>query len=226
VDRPPAPANTMITITVLAILGFALFAVLWAMFRAPATAQAVVTPNKPTGTVPVSSDVDPWDAHKGDVISINGAAEDFSDIDFPVDRRSAYESGNRRWVDLSGDFRGRRVYLEVYRFPQTDLIGIVDGRKLTLVDVNLTAEQLADLDNRQDQTAFIEFENKHWYYDSSRELGYQENEAGETEGLYRWLFQEKDSPRMICIEKWEGEPFDVRIAQRFHAQDIIVYRAA
>ncbi len=215
----------MITITVLAILGVALVAVLWAMVRAPAPARAVApaaAPNLPAA----GDDLDPWDARRGDVVSISGAAADYSDIDFPVDRRSAYESGNRRWVDLSGEYRGQRVYLEVYRYPQKDLIGIVDGKKLSLVDLNLTEDRLADLDNRQDQTAFVEYDGKRWYYDSSRELGYQENETGETEGLYRWLFQEKDGPRMICIEKWEGEPFDVRIARRFRPEDVTVYHAA
>jgi hypothetical protein len=31
---------------------------------------------------------------------------------------------------------------------------------------------------------------------------------------------------VICIEKWEGEPFDVRIARRVSVQEITVYRAA
>ena len=220
-----------ITILVLAILGFALIAVVMAMARAP-QAQPLPAPGRaatPTAAPPPAADPlesDPWDARKGDVISISGAAQDYSDLDFPVDRRSAYESGNRRWVDLSGEFRGRRVYLEVYRYPQKDLIGILDAKKLTLADIGLTEEQLADLDSRQDQNASIEYEGKRWHYDSSREIGYFENEGTEAEGLYRWLFQEKDGSRLICIEKWEGEPFDVRLARRLNAQDITVYRAA
>jgi hypothetical protein len=216
----------MITITVLAILGFALVAVLWAMFRAPAPAPAANAPAAPVNQPAASDSTDPWDARRGDVVSISGAAEDYSDVDFPVDRRSSYESGNRRWIDLSGEYRGRRVYLEVYRYPQKDLIGIVDGKKLSLVDLNVTEDQLTDFDSRQDQAANIDYEGKRWYYDSSREIGYQENETGETEGLYRWLFQEKDGSRMICIEKWEGEPFDVRIARRFRPEDVTVYHAA
>ena len=142
--------------------------------------------------LPDPGEWDPWDARKGDVVSITGAAEDYSDLDFPVDRRSAYESGNRRWVDLSGEFRGRRVYLEVYRYPTKEYLGITDAKKLTLVDVGLNEDRLKELDQQQDQTQFIEYEGKRWYYDSSRELGYFENETGEGEGLYRWLFREQD----------------------------------
>lgn len=213
----------MITITVLAILGIALFAVVRAIFRTAPAGHPVI-PAKPHQ--PSTIDLDVWDARKGDVISINGAAEDFSDIDFPVDRRSAYESNQHRWVDLSGEFRGCRVYLEVYRHPHPDLIGILDGRKLTIGDIGVTEEQLANLDARQDPSAFIEFEGRKWHFESSREIGYFENETGQAEGLYRWLFREQDGARLLCIEKWAGEPFDVRIARRLKPEDITMYRAA
>ena len=212
----------MITIIILAILGVALVAVLRAMFRSPAT-PAQVQASAPAAR---PLDVDVWDARKGDVISISGAAEDYSDLDFPVDRRSAYESKNHRWVDLSGEFRGWRVYLEVYRHPLPDLIGILDGRKLAIADIGVSEQDLANLDQRQDASASVAFEGKQWHFESSREIGYFENETGEGEGLYRWVLREQDGPRLLCIEKWEGEPFDVRIARRLKPEDITVYRAA
>lgn len=170
--------------------------------------------------------MDLWNARPGDVISIRGGAEDYSDLDFTVDRRSAYESSNHRWIDLSGEFRGRRVYLEVHRQSDPEVMGILDDRKLTIADLHLTEDQLADYDERQDPNVTIDFEGKKWQYESSREIGYFENEAGEGEGLYRWIFREQGGGRLLCIEKWEGEPFDVRIARRLNARDITVYRAA
>ena len=220
----------MITLTVLSILGVALAAVLVAMFRgrpasnqslAPTQSRAAVSSGLNSGL-----NTDPWDARRGDVVSIKAAAEDFADLDFPVDRRSAYQAANHRWIDLSGEFRGRRVYLEVFRHPRPDLIGILDARKLTLSEVGVTEEQLAALDARQDPTAFFQFEGRQWLYESSREIGYFENETGAGEGLYRWQFHEQGGPRLLCIEKWEGEPFDVRIARRLQDRDITVYRAA
>lgn len=217
----------MITATVLVILGVALVAVLWAMFRPSGSRALPAAPERavaePQGS-PV--DVDLWNARVGDVISIRGGAEDYSDLDFTVDRRSAYESGNHRWVDLSGEFRGRRVYLEVHRPLDPEVMGILDPRKLTIADLHLTEDQLADYDARQDPNATLEFEGKIWQYESSREIGYFEDEAGEGEGLYRWIFREQGGTRLLCIEKWEGEPFDVRIARRINARDITVYRAA
>lgn len=216
----------MLTLTVLAILGIALVTVLIAMFRAPGGAGRPVPKPVAPPAAPAPLDLDPWDARKGDVISISGAAQDYSDLDFPVDRRSAYESNKRRWVDLSGEFRGQRVYLEVYKHPEPDLIGVLDARKLTLTDIGATEQRLTDIDARQDPAAFLEFEGKRWMFESSREIGYFENETGEGEGLYRWLFREQQGSRLLCIEKWEGEPFDVRIARRLNPRDVTVYRAA
>lgn len=219
----------MLTITILTILGVCLIAVLLAMFRTssgsgPPLPAAPAAKAIPANENPLESD--PWDARKGDVISISGAAADYSDLDFPIDRRSAYEANNHRWVDLSGEFRGDRVYLEVYRFPQPDLIGILNPRKLTLTDIGVTEDQLAGIDSRQDHSASIDFEGKKWHWESSREVGYFENETGEGEGLYRWLFREPGGSRLICVEKWAGEPFDVRIARRLKALDVTVYRAS
>jgi len=201
------------------------------MFRSPSAARVPAAPAPPQVAAADSLNVDPlnidpWDARKGDVISITGGAEDFSDLDFPVDRRSAYEAATRRWIDLSGEFRGRRVYLEVYRHPQPDLLGILDARELTLAGIGTTEDSLADMDARQDPSASIDFEGKKWTWESSREIRYYENETGQAEGLYRWLFREAEGNRLICVEKWEGEPFEARIARRLNQRDLTVYRAA
>ncbi len=217
----------MITAMILAILGVLLIIVIAMMFRGPARPAALSAPaRQPAQVTAPAAETHPWDAHRGDVISIRGAAEDFSDLDFTVDRRSAYQSGTHRWVDLSGEFRGRRVYLEIYGRPAAEAMGILDAKKLALPDLGLSEQQLADFDSRQDPNASITYVGKPWRYESSRELGYQENETGEVEGLYRWLFREQNGDRSLCIEKWEGEPFDVRIARRVNIQDITVYPAA
>lgn len=213
----------MITTTLLAILGVLLIVVIAMMFRTSKTAAPVPARNQPP---PAALDANPWEARKGDVISIRGGAEDYSDLDFTIDRRSAYQSNNHRWVDLSGESRGRRVYLEVYGRSNADAMGILGPEKLTLPDLNVTEQQLADMDSRQDPNAVVTYEGKPWHYESSREMGYFENETGEGEGLYRWLFREQNGDRWLCIEKWEGEPFDVRIARRLNTQSITVYRPA
>lgn len=214
----------MITATLLSILGLLLLAVLWMMMRNPS--GAVLPAAKQQAQVGPPAEVHPSAARSGDVISIPGGAADFSDLDFTVDRRSAYQAGNRRWVDLSGDFRGNRVYLEAQPGPSTEVVGILDPRKLTIADLHLSEDRMVELDNQQDPNQCVEFEGKKWNYESSRELTYFENETGAGEGLYRWLFREQGGDRSLCAEKWEGEPFEVRIARRLNARDITVFRAA
>jgi hypothetical protein len=218
----------MITTTLLVFLGALLAMVLWKMFKpGPAGSSApAVSATPPTPAVGAPAAADLLTARAGDVISIHAAAEDFSDIDFTVDRRSMYQSGPKGWADLSGDYRGNRVYLEVQPGAPPEIMGIFDTRRLTLPDVGATEQQMADFDTRQDPSAFLTFEGKRWQYESSRELGYFENEIGEGEGLYRWIFREAGGDRLLCIEKWEGEPFDVRIARRVNPQDVTVFKAA
>lgn len=215
----------MITGALLTFLGLLLAIVLWQMFKGNARKKL----SSGAVTMPVAGPGTAWDlpnARKGDVVSIHAAAEDFSDLDFTVDRRSSYQSGPNRWVDLSGDFRGRRVYLEVAPGRESEVIGILEGRKLTIAEIAVTEEQLADLDSRQDPSQFLTFEGKRWHYESSREIGYFENEAGQGEGLYRWTFRESGGNRLLLVEKWEAEPFDVRLARHLNAGDITIYRAA
>jgi hypothetical protein len=215
----------VITTVLLSILGLLLVIVLILMMRAPSGRKKIAAP---PAASPALSDglAELVSVRKGDVISIHAAAEDYSDLDFTVDRRSVYQHGNRRWIDLSGEFRGRRVYLEVHQGAKAEVLGLLDGRQLTLTDAGTTEQQLAEMDAKQNPWMFLEFEGKRWKYESSRELGYFENEQGPGEGLYRWLFKEENGPRLLCIEKWEGEPFDVRIAQRLNSTGINVYRAA
>jgi hypothetical protein len=219
----------VITNTILILLGIALAVVLVLLFRPQARQKTVAASGAPLAVMPAAGTggaAELLQAKPGDVISIHAAAEDFSDLDFTVDRRSAYESAGRRWTDLSGDFRGRRVYLEVQPGPEPEVMGLLDGRKLTLADVGTTEEYLAEMDQKQNPWLYLEFEGKRWQYESSREIGYFENEQGQGAGLYRWLLREPDGARLLCIEKWEGEPFDVRIARRLSHRDINVYPAA
>jgi hypothetical protein len=222
VTNDPAPFIHMVTTILLSVLGLVLAFVLFQMFKP--TPKPAISAAAPQALA--DSSVNLAQARKGDAISIVGAAADFSDLDFTVDRRSAYEANRRRWTDLSGDFRGNRVYLEVQSNPQLELMGLFDPRRLSLPDVGLSEDRLAELDERQDQSETIEFEGQRFNYHSSREVGFFENETGEGEGLYRWLFRDTKSARLICVEKWEGQPFDVRLAVRVNPSDVTVYRAA
>src|SRR3974390_743427 len=83
------------------------------------------------------------DARVGDTLSVPGAAEDFSDVDFTLDRADQYEAGSRRWVELSGMWRDRRVVLEVHHDETVQVRGNFDGKKLTLDELALSEDDLS-----------------------------------------------------------------------------------
>ncbi|MGD1068796.1 MAG: hypothetical protein ABSB15_01540 [Bryobacteraceae bacterium] len=166
------------------------------------------------------------DARVGDTLSVVGAAEDFSDIDFTVDRRDLYEAGSRRWTALSGTWRDRRVYLEVHNEDAVDVLGNFDGRRITLDELGLTEADLGELDQRQNPTDFFDFEGKFWLYRLSREMGVFSEGRDTGRGFYGWQFSEQDGKRTLSVRKFEGEPFTASIWIRVEPTDVSVFRGA
>src|ERR1051326_3794260 len=109
------------------------------------------------------------DARGGDTLSVSGAAEDFSDIDFTIDRVDHYEAGERTWYELSGPWRDRRVFIEVHSDVMIEVLGNFDGRRITLDEMGLSEDDLAEMDQRQNPADFFDWDGKFWLYRSSRE---------------------------------------------------------
>ena len=106
-----------------------------------------------------------------DALSVNGAAEDFSDLDFTVDRRDRYEAGSKRWTELSGTWRDRRVFLEVHHQDTVEVLGNFDGRKITLDELGLSETDMGGDGSAAEPRGFLDFEGKFWLYRFSREMG-------------------------------------------------------
>lgn len=161
----------------------------------------------------------------GDTLSVSGAAGDFSDIDFTVDRLDGYEAGNRRWIELSGMWRNVRVYLEVHNDDTTSVLANADGRRITLDELGLTEDDLAQMDQRQNPADFFDYGGKFWLYRFSREIGVFR--AGDTlgRGFYCWQFQEQDANRFLSVRKPEGEPFAASLWVNVEPADITVFRS-
>ncbi|HLH01463.1 MAG TPA: hypothetical protein VKX25_01735 [Bryobacteraceae bacterium] len=166
------------------------------------------------------------DARIGDALSIAGAAPDFSDIDFNVDRVEYFEAGARRWWELSGMWRDIRVALEVHAQETLEVFGNFDGRRITLDELGVSEDDLAEIDQRQNQADFFDYNGKFWLYRFSREIGLFTNPNAIGRGFYCWEFQEQDSKRYLQIRKFEGEPFFGLLWTKLDPADITVYRGA
>jgi hypothetical protein len=164
------------------------------------------------------------DARTGDVISISGAGDSLSDLDFTADRSTRYEAGARRWFELSGAYRERRVTLRVGGDEDVEVSIHADARKLALEDLGMAEEDLAQMDERQNTADSFEFDGKVWLYLLSREAKAWRDDQAQPATFYYWEFQEQDGPRLLAIRKVEGEPFAVTLYTGIPAGDVTVYR--
>jgi hypothetical protein len=158
------------------------------------------------------------DARTGDVISISGAGDNLSDLDFTVDKSSRLEIGAYRNLLLSGIYRERRVTVLVASDEEFE-VRISDPRKLTLEELGLAEEDLAQMDERQNTADSFEFDGKVWLYRRSHEAKNPDASA-----FYYWEFQEQDGKRLLAFRKAEGEPFAVTLYTGIPAGDVTVYR--
>lgn len=164
------------------------------------------------------------DARAGDTLSIVGVGDEYADLDFTSDRRNSMEAGDRKWFELSGMYKERRVYVEVEAGDEVSVRGMFDGKRFTLDELGLSEDDMAAIDERQNPSDNFEFQNKVWMYRWSREVGVftDGNETGR--GYYGWVFQEQGGKRLLAIRKYEGEPFTAAVLLPVNPGDVTVFR--
>lgn len=163
------------------------------------------------------------DARAGDVISITGAGDNFSDLDFTADRYTRFDAGAHPWFELGGSYRERRVSLRVAGDEEVEAAVHSDARKLTIEDLGLAEEDLAQMDERQNTADSFEFDNGVWLYRRSREVRAWRDGQSPT-AFYYWEFAEQGGKRLLTIRKLEGEPFGVTLYTAVPEGDVTVYR--
>jgi hypothetical protein len=205
----------MFTLVTLFILGTLLGMVLMQLFKkqTPAAAPAADLANLRV-----------TDARAGDAISISGAGDNCSDLDFTADRLTRYQAGARSWFELAGAYRERRVVLRVASGEEAEVSLHADARKLSLEDLGLAEEDLAQMDERQNTADSFTFDNHVWLYRLSREVQATPDNQGPATGFYYWEFQQQDGPGLIALRKGEGEPFAVTLYRTIAAADVTIYR--
>lgn|SRR5574340_420993 len=202
---------TLIVIAVLIVLLVLVLRLLYAGSKKPQPRPA------DTGNVRVS------DARPGDVISIAGAAEDYSDLEFTVDNRSRFDAGPRQWIELRGSHRNRPVSIGVFA-GEDDAAVCADARQLSLEDLGVSEEQLAEMDRNQN-SGRLTYEQRPWRYRMSKEFVLLRDSTSYGSSFYGWFFDEEGGPRTLLVRKPEGEPFQASVATRPKPGEITVYRA-
>src|SRR3954453_609964 len=209
----------MITFTLVAILGVLLVIVLMKLFKKePKPLPAPVKPVEDLANLKVT------DARSGDVLSIAGAGDNMSDLDYTVDRAARLEAGARTWVELSGTYMNRRVILRVGGDEEVEVFLNSGMRRVSVEDLGLSEDDLAQMDERQNPADSFDFDGVTWMYRLSREVRvWRDNQPAPT-GFYYWEFFTQDGKRLLGIRKAEGEPFTVTLFTCLNAGDVTVYR--
>jgi hypothetical protein len=205
----------MLTFVTLVVLGLLLGIVLMQLFK-----------KQPTPAVPAAdlANLKVTDARAGDAISISGAGDNYTDLDFTADRRTDFDAGTRRWFEVSGPYLERRVALRVGGDEEVEVYLHSDARKLTLEDLGLAEEELAEMDERQNTSDSFEFDGKVWLYRLSREVRATRSDQAVPAGFYYWEFLEQAGKGMIGVRKAEGEPFAVTLYLEIIPSDVTIYR--
>jgi hypothetical protein len=207
----------MITLTLVALLGVLLVVVLMQLFKK--TEEPA-----PSKAAPDLAHLKVTDARVGDMISVSGAGDDLSDLDFTADRCAWFEAGPRRWFELSGGYRERRVALRVATGDDVEAAIETEPRKLIIEDLGVSEDDLAQMDERQNTADSFEFDGKTWLYRLSREAQVRRSDQAEVAGFYYWEFQEQGGKSLLGIRKAESEPFAVTRATTIYPGDVTVYR--
>ena len=154
------------------------------------------------------------DARTGDVLSIAGAGDRMTDLDYTVDRGTRLEAGARTWVELSGPYMDRRVSLRVGGDEEVEVFLHSGPRKVALEDLGLSEDDLAQMDERQNPADSFDFDGVTWMYRLSREVrAWRDNQPAPT-GFYYWEFFTQDGKRAA------GNPQGRRRAVHGHAVDV------
>jgi hypothetical protein len=207
----------MLTITIEVVLGILFALVLMNIFKRHSTPP----PSAPQADL---ANLKPTDARTGDVISISGAGDQMTDLDFTADRTTWFHAGGRNWFELSGAYHERRVALRVVNEDEIELFAQIDPRKLTVAELGVSEDDLAEMDERQNPADSFEFDGAVWLYRQSADASAKRDDQPQPATFYYWEFRQENGPRLIAVRKPQGEPFAVAMYSGVPVGDVTVYR--
>ena len=166
----------------------------------------------------------PTDARTGDVISIAGIGDQMTDLDFTADRTVWYHAGGRNWFEVSGPYHERRVAMRVVNEDEIEVYMNVDPRKLTVAELGVSEDDLAEMDERQNPADSFEFDGVVWLYRQSADASAKRDDQPQPAQFYYWEFRAESGKRLIAVRKPQGEPFAIALYEGVPANDVTVYR--
>ena len=185
--------------------------------RADSTASQTAETAAKTTTRPTAAGI--GNVVVGDRVHVSGAG-DLSDLDFRVSGSVRYSSDREDWTEYYGSYRGRQVAVETFDDDAFQVGVIAAEATITLAQLGLTEDDLIRWDEGDGPGRPFEFDGATWESIWSGEVTYFEDDFSHRKGYYGWDFAEQGGPRILCVEKREGEPFEVILMQLVDANRV------
>jgi hypothetical protein len=170
-----------------------------------------------------AADTVPNHARVGDEITVAVLAHGQPELSFRVDGRVEYQTDQERWTECYGlsRYSGRNVCVEYF---QDGDVGVITGEHVvTLTELNLAEDDLTRYDEGVLQDS-LQFDCSIWQFTFSGEVSGTEEGASTSHAFYGWDFVEQGGRRILCIEKREGEPFEVSLVELVGAHNVRISR--
>lgn len=157
----------------------------------------------------------------GGVISLKGAGPEMEDFDVVVEARHVYEEDGFEWFELEGMKGNAKVWIEVEEDDELEVS--LCGRKLSLADLGLSAEDLERMERADEGT--ITFEGVAYTYEDWGKARFFRNGQRTTQGekLKYWDFESADETQFLSIESWGGGHYEVYLSESLRPSQIEVF---
>lgn len=151
-------------------------------------------------------------AEPGDFVQIEAISEmslDYKEIVFEVRHVHKYDCYGDIWYEITGSVGDQPYRLEWYEDDGLHVTGNNQKNALTLNDVGITEDQLAEMDEDGSEENYIDYNGMRYYYSTSDEVLFYKDNGEEGEAFFMWELTSEDKKRLLSVEKWEGEPFEL-----------------
>lgn len=166
-----------------------------------------------------SVEIGSFRAGRGDEIVV-ARAGDVGDLRFTVEKIHRYVSGDDEWFEVSGSYNGREVFVEQHNHGAV-LVNLSPSTP-SLNELGLSEDDLVRMDESRNPSETFSYDGTEWHYRESQEIGWFNDGNPEAEGYYNWDFADSTGERLLSVEKWEGEPFEIILSRVFPADAVQV----
>ncbi|MFB6306051.1 MAG: DUF4178 domain-containing protein [Flavobacteriales bacterium] len=158
---------------------------------------------------------------KGGMIHLTHIGEDLEEFDANIIGKHVYRCGNDEWFELEGESESGKVWIEVEE--DDELLIAVTRNKMKLKDISVSKEDLDKIDEMEEGQ--VEYNGEKYHYDDSNEAEFlRYGDENDSKRLYYWDFETENEQKVLSVEKWGKNDYEVYQANYIEPSQITVYK--